>query len=134
MNGGDLRNDESGSADLLTSATIRSQLEVYDGVPQNTVKAVIQEIRMCRTSKSRQSVWCNNLSAISFTLTPPTPGSSSSSSPIDRSQPLHWELLRPTGGAGIKAPPDVAPLLTKEVIHGVCRCVVLTGLEDPGCS
>ena len=76
MNGGDLRNDESGSADLLTSATIRSQLEVYDGIPQTTLKAVIlqtvrfpwftdseqkcrqlQEIRTCRTSRSRQSVW-----------------------------------------------------------------------------
>ena len=156
MNGGDLRNDESGSADLLTSATIRSQLEVYDGIPQTILKAVmlqtvrfpwftdseqqcrqLQEIRTCRTcrtSRSRQSVWCNNLSAISFMLTPPTPVSSSSSSPIYHSQPLHRESLRPTGGAGIKAPPDVAPLLTRKVIHGVSRCVVLTGSEDPGCS
>ena len=82
MNGVDLRNDESGSADLLTSATIGSQLGIYDG----TLKAVklqtvrfpwltdteqqrrqLQEIRTCRTSKSRQSFWCNNLSAISFT-------------------------------------------------------------------
>ena len=148
MNGGDLRNDESGSADLLTS-----QLEVYDGISQTTLKAVmlqtvrfpwftdseqqcreLQEIRTCRTSRSRQPFWRNNLSAISFTLMPPTPVSSSSSSPIDRSQPLHRESLRLTGGAGIKAPPDVAPLLTKEVIHGVSRCVVLTGSEDPGCS
>ena len=94
----------------------------------------LQEIRTCRTSRSRQSVWCNNLSAISFTLTPPTPVFSSSSSPMDRYQPLHRELLRPTGGAGIKVPPDVAPLLTVKVIHRVCRCVVLTGSEDPGCS
>ena len=26
------------------------------------------------------------------------------------------------------------PVPTKGVIHGVCRCVVLTGSEDPGCS
>ena len=153
MNGGNLRNDESGSADLLTSATIGSQLGVYDGVPQTTLKAVmlqavrfpwltnfeqqcrqLHEIRTCQTSRSRQPIWCNNLSAISFMLTPPTPVSSSSSSPVDHSQPLHRESLHPTGGAGIKAPPDVAPYLTKRVIHGVCRCVVLTGSEDPRCS
>ena len=90
----------------------------------------LQEIRTYRTSKSRQPFWCNNLSAISFTLTPPTPVSSSSSSPVDHSQPLHQESLRPTGGAGIKVPPDVALFLTNRV----CRCVVLTGSEDPGCS
>ena len=108
MNGVDLRNDESGSVDLLTSATIGSQLGIYDGVPQTTLKAgklqtvrfpwltdseqqcrQLQEIRTCRTSKSRQPFWCNNLYSISFTLTPPTPVSSSSSSPVDRSQPLH---------------------------------------------
>ena len=150
---GVLAYDESGSTDLLTSAMIGSQLGIYDGVPQTTLKAVklqtvrfpgltdseqqcrqLQEIRKCRTSKSRQPFWCSNLSAISFTLTPPTPVSSSSSSPVDRSQPLHRESLRPTAGAGIKAPPDVALFLTKRVIHGVCRCVVLTGSEDPGCS
>ena len=31
-------------------------------------------------------------------------------------------------------PPEVALFLTKRVIHGVCRYVVLTGSEDPGCS
>ena len=36
--------------------------------------------------------------------------------------------------SGIKAPPDVALFLTKRVIHGVWRCVVLTGSENPGCS
>ena len=152
MNGVDLRNDESGSADLLTSATIGPQLRVYDGVPQTTLQAVklqtvrfpwltdseqqcrqLQEIRTCRTSKSRQPFCCNNLSATSFTLTPPTPVSSSSSSPVDRSQPLYQESLRPTGGAGIKATPDVALFLTKRVIHGVCRCVVLTGSEHIAC-
>ena len=95
MNGVDLRNDESGSADFLTSAMIGSQLRVYDGVPQTTLKAVklqtvrfpwltdseqqcrqLQEIRTCRTSKSLQPFWCNNLSATSFTLTPSTPVSS----------------------------------------------------------
>ena len=58
----------------------------------------------------------------------------SSSSPVDRSQPLHWESLRPTGGAGIIAPSDVALFLTKRDIHGVSRCVVLTGSEDISCS
>ena len=134
MNGMDLRNDETGSVDLLTSATIGSQLGAYDGVPQTTLKVVrlqtvrvpwltdyeqqcrqLQEIRTCRTSKSRQPFWYNNLSAISFTLTPTTPVSSSSSSPVDRSQPLHQESLRPTGGAGIKVPPDVALFLTKRL-------------------
>ena len=57
---------------------------------------------MGRTSKSRQPFWCRNVSATSFMLTPPTPVSSSSSSPVDRSQPVHRESLRPTGGAGIK--------------------------------
>ena len=36
MNAVDLRNDKSGSADLLTSATNGSQLRVHDGVPQTT--------------------------------------------------------------------------------------------------
>ena len=132
---------------------IGSQLRVYDGIPQTTLKTVklqtvrlpwltdteqqcrqLQEIRTCRTSKSRQPFWCNNLSATSFTLTPPTPESLSSSSPVDHSQPLHWESLRPKGGAGIIAPPDVALFLTKRDILGVSRCVVLTGSEDPGSS
>ena len=40
MNDVDLRNDKLGSADLLTSATIGSQLGVYDSVSQITLKAV----------------------------------------------------------------------------------------------
>ena len=84
----------------------------------------LQEIRTCQTSRSRQSVWCNNLSAISFTLTPPTPVFSLSSSPMDHYQPLHRELLRPTGGAGIKAPPDAALLLTEKVILLCSTCRV----------
>ena len=36
MNVVDLRNDKSGSPDLLTSATNGSQLRVHDGVPQTT--------------------------------------------------------------------------------------------------
>ena len=118
MNVVDLRNDESGSADLLTSATNGSQLRIYDGIPQTTRRTVklqtvllpwfadieqqcrqLQEIRTCRTSESSQPFWCNSLPATSFTLTPPTPESSSSSSPVDRSQPLHRESLRPTGDA-----------------------------------
>ena len=47
MNVVDLRNDESGSADLLTSATIGSQLRVYDGIPQTTLKTVkLQTVRL----------------------------------------------------------------------------------------
>ena len=148
-----LRNDESGSADLLTSATNGSQLRIYDGIPQTTHQTVklqtvllpwfadteqqcrqLQEIRTCRTSESRQPFWCNSLSATSFTLTPPTPESSSSSSPVDRSQPRHRESLRPTGDAGIISPPDVALFLTTRYINGVSCCVVFTGSEDPCCS
>ena len=150
MNDVYLRNDKSGSADLLTSATDGSQLRRYDGIPQTTHQAVklqtvllplfpdieqhckqLQEIRTCRTSESRQPL---NLSATSFMLTPPTPESSSSSSPVDHSQPLHRESLRPSGDAGIEPPPDVALSLTMRYINGVSRCVVLTGWEDPCCS
>ena len=72
MNVGNLRHDELGSTDLRTSATIRSHLEVDDGVPQTTLRAVmlqtvrfpwlteseqqcrhLQEIRTCQTSRSR---------------------------------------------------------------------------------
>ena len=93
MNIVDLQNDESGSADLLTAATNGSQMRIYDGIPQTTLKTVklqtvrlpwladteqqcrqLQEIRTCRTSELRQPFWCNNLSATSFTLTPQTPG------------------------------------------------------------
>ena len=153
MNDVYLRNDESGSADLLTSATDGSQLRIYDSIPQTTHQAVklqtvllplfpdieqqckqLQDIRTCRTSESRQPLLCNNLSATSFTLTPPTPESSSSSSPVDHSQPLHRESLRPSGEAGILPPPDVAVSLTMRYINGVSRCVVFTGSEDPCCS
>ena len=73
MNVVDLRNEKSGSADLLTLATNESQLRVHDGVPQPTYQTVkpqtvflplpanaeqqcrqLQEIRSCRTSESRQ--------------------------------------------------------------------------------
>ena len=153
MNDVYLRNDKSGSADLLTLATDGLQLRIYDGIPQTTHQAVklqtvilplfpdieqqckqLQEIRTCRTSESRQPLLCNNLSATSFTLTPPTPESSSSSSPVDRSQPLHRESLRPSGDAGIVLLPDAALSLTMRYINGVSRCVVFTGSEDPCCS
>ena len=81
MNGVDFRNDKSGSADLLTSATDGSQLRIYDGIPQTTHQTVklqtvlfplftdiaqqcrqLQEIRTCRTSESRQPLLCNSLS------------------------------------------------------------------------
>ena len=153
MNVVDLQNDKSGSADLLTSATNGSQLRMYDGIPQTTHQTVklqtvllplfadteqqcrqLQEILTCRTSESRQPLLCNNLSATSFTLTQPTPESSSSSSPVDHSQPLNRESLRPSGHAGIVPPPDVALFLTTRYINGVSRCVVFTGSEDPCCS
>ena len=94
----------------------------------------LQEIRTCRTSESRQPLLCCNLSATSFTLTPPTPESSSSSSPVDHSQPLHQESLRPSGDAWVLPPPDVALFLTTIYINGVSRCVVFPGSEDPCCS
>ena len=118
MNVVDLRNDKTGNSDLLTSATNGSQPRVHDGVPQTTYQTVkpqtvllplptdaeqqcsqLQEIRTCRTSESRQPLLCCSLSAISVKLTPPTPESSSSSSPVDHSQPLHGESLRPSGNA-----------------------------------
>ena len=147
MNGVDLRNDKSGSADLLTSATDGSQLRIYDGIPQTTHQTVklqtvllplfadieqqCRQLQEIRTSESRQPLLCNSLSATSFTLTPPTP---ESSSPVDRSQPLHRESLRPSGDAGIVPPPDVALSLTMRYINGVSHCVVFTGSEDPCCS
>ena len=153
MNVVDLRNEKSGSADLLTSATNGSQPRVHDGVPQPTYQTVkpqtvlltlpadaeqqcrqLQEIRTCRTSESRQPLLRCSLSAISFALTSPTPESSSSSSPVDRSQPLHRESLRPSGDAWIVPPPDVSPFLTTRYVNGVSRCVVFSGSEDPCCS
>ena len=62
------------------------------------------------------------------------PESSSSSSPVDRSQPLYWESLRPSGDAWIMPPPDVALFVTTRYINGVSRCVVFPGSEDPCCS
>ena len=153
MNVVDLRNDKSGSVDLLTSATNGSQPRKHDGVPQTTHQTVklltvllplfadteqqcrqLQEIRTCRTSESRQPLLCCSLSATSFTLTPPTPESSSSSSPVDHSEPLHRESLRPSGDAWVVPPPDVALFLTTRYINGVSHCVVFPGLEDPCCS
>ena len=93
----------------------------------------LQEIRTCRTSESRQPLLFCSLSAISFTLTPPTPEFSSSSSSVDRSQPLHRESLRPSGDALIVPTPDVSLFLTTKFINGVSRCVVFPGSEDP-CS
>ena len=123
MNVVHLRNDKSGSADLLTSATKGSQPRIHDGIPRTTHQTVtlqtvllplfpdieqqykqLQDIQTCQTSQSRQPLWCNNLSTTYFTLTPPTPESSSSSSPVDHSQPLHRESLRPSGDSGISPP------------------------------
>ena len=102
MNYVHLRNDKSGRADLLTSAMKGSQPKICNGIPRKTHQTVtlqtvllplfpeieqqckqLQDIQTCRTSQSRRPLWCNNLSATSFTLTPPTPESSSSSSPVD---------------------------------------------------
>ena len=149
----DLRNEISWSADLLTSATNEPQPRVHDGAPQPTYQTVkpqtvllplpadaeqqcrqLHEIRTCRTSESRQPLLCGSLSAISFTLTPPTLESMSSSSPVDRSQPLHRESLRPSGDAWIVPQPDVSLFLTTRYINGVSRCVVFPGSEDPCCS
>ena len=134
----------------MTSATKGSQPRIHDGIPRKTHQTVtlqtvllplfpeieqqckqLQDIQMCRTSQSLRPLWCNNLSATSFTLTPPTP---ESSSPVDRSQPLHRESLRPSGDAGISPPPYVAASLTMSFISGVHCCVVFTGSEDPRCS
>ena len=90
MNVVDLRDEGSGNADLLASATSESQPGVDDGVPLcQTVKPQtvllplpidaeqqcrqLQEIRTCRTSESRQPLLLCSLSAISFMLTPPMP-------------------------------------------------------------
>ena len=87
MNVGNLRNDKSGSADLLTSAMNGSQPRIHDGIPRSTDQTVtlqtvlpplfadtelqcrqLQEIRMCRTSESRQPLLSKNLSATSFMI------------------------------------------------------------------
>ena len=143
MNVVNIRNDKAGRADLLTSATNGSQPRIHDGIPRTTHQTVtlqtvlpplfadaeqqctqLQEIRTCRTSESRQPLLCCSLSAISFTLTPPTPKSSSSSSPLKRSQPLHRGSLRPSRDAWIVTPPDVSLFPTGRNITGVSRCVV----------
>ena len=153
MNYVHLRNDKSGNADLLTSATKGSQPRIYDEIPRKTHQMLtlqtvllplfpeieqqckqLQDIQTCRTSQSHRPLWCNNLSATSFTLTPPTPESSSSSSPVDHSQPLHRESLRPLGDAGVSPPPYVAASLTRSYVSGVNRYVVSTGSEDTCCS
>ena len=152
MNYVHLRNDKSGSADLLTSATSGSQPRIHDGIPGETQMVMLQtvllplfpeieqqckqlrDIQTRRTSQSRRPLGCNNLSATSFMLTPPTPESSSSSSPVDRSQPLHRESLHPSGDARISPPSHVPASLTMSFISGVHRCVMFTGSEDPRCS
>ena len=112
MNVADLRDEGSGSADLLASAMRESQPGVDDCVPQPTYQTVkpetvllplttdaeqqcrqLQEIRTCRTSESRQPLLLCSLSAISSTHTPPwnTPEFSSFSSSVDRFQPLRRE-------------------------------------------
>ena len=48
-------------------------------------------------------------------LLPPTPEPSSSSSPVDRSHPLHRESLRPSGDAGISPPPYVVVLVNPTI-------------------
>ena len=62
-------------------------------------------------------------------LFPPTPEGTSSSSPLDRLQPLHRDSLRPSGDAGISPPPYVATSLTGSYISVVNRSVVFTGSE-----
>ena len=66
----------------------------------------------------------------SLALFPPTPEGTSSSSPVDRSQPLHRESLR----CYVCDSSYVAVSLTMRYISGVNRCVVFTGSEDPCCS
>ena len=70
----------------------------------------------------------------SLALFPLTPEGTSSSSPVDCSQPLHRESLRLSGDTGISPPLYVAASLTRSFISGVDRCVVFTGSEDPRCS
>ena len=53
MNGVDLRNNKSGSADLLTSATNGSQLRIYDGIPQTTHQTVKLQTVHCSLSVPR---------------------------------------------------------------------------------
>ena len=86
----DLRDEGSGSADLLASAMRDSQTGVGDCVPQPTYQTVkpetvllplppdaeqqcrqLQEFRTCRTSESRQPPLLCSLSAISSTRTLP---------------------------------------------------------------
>ena len=64
----------------------------------------------------------------SLALFPSTQESSSSSSPVDRSQPLHRGSLRPSDDAGI-VPPDVPLFLTTRDTNGVSRFVVFPGSE-----
>ena len=150
MNVVDLRDEGSGSADLLASAMSESQPGVDDGVPQPTYQTVkpetvllllptdaeqlcrqLQEIRTCRTSESRQPLLLCSLSAISFTHTPPTPEFSSSSSLVARFQPLRRESLRLSGGTLIVPPADVSLFLTTKCTNGVGRCDMFPGSEDP---
>ena len=66
----------------------------------------------------------------SLALFTPTPEGTSSSSPVDRSQPLHRESLR----RYVCISSYVAVSLTMRYISGVNHCVVFTGSEDPCCS
>ena len=76
MNVVDLRNEESGSADLLTSATNGSQLRIYDGIPQTTHQTVkLQTVllplfadteQQCRQLQEIRTCLQNNLSGSVF--------------------------------------------------------------------
>ena len=101
-------------------------------------KRVIHRVCRCVVLTGSEDTSCScswsPRGSTSFALFPPTSECSSCSSLVESSQPERRDSLRPSSEALLVLPPDVALFLTKRVIHGVCRCVVLTGSEDPGCS
>ena len=114
-----------------------SQPGVGDCVPQPTYHAEqqckhLQEFRTCQTSESRQPLLLCILWAISSTRTLPwnTPDFSSSSSAIDRLQPLHRESLCPPGDTLIP-PAEVSLFPTTKCTNGVDRCDLFPGSEHP---
>ena len=147
----DLRDEGSGSADLLASAMRESQPKVDDRVPQPIYQIVkletvllplptdaeqqcrqLQEIGTCRTSESRQPLLLCSLSAVSSTRTLPwnTPEFSSSSSSVDRFQPLQRESLRSSCDTFIAPPAKVSLFPTTKCTNGVDRCDLFSGSED----
>ena len=140
-----------GSADLLASAMRDSQPGVGDCVPQPTYQIVkpetvllpfppdteqqcrqLQEFRTCRTSESRQPLLLCSLSAISstHTLLRKPPEFSSSSSSIDRFQPLRRESSHPTGDT-LLPPADVCLFPTVKCTNVVDRSDLFPGSEHP---